>query len=159
MKVISDTSFICCIICKSSMLIYPGVMWKRDSSQTKDLKERQRKRDEHFVQRSSASSHQLITERNIDVSNAPWSELETLLFESMINAVKRKSDGDVLSSDVSYFIKTVNSLCDLVNCRSLPLPFNGKTIKQFEGKLKHLIQQTTLFRDTYMNQVAFNLSQ
>ena len=56
MKVISDTSFVCCIIHKSSIPIYPKVMWKRDSSQTKDLKERQRKRDEHFVQRNSAKA-------------------------------------------------------------------------------------------------------
>ena len=76
----------------------------------------------------------------------------------MIDAVKRKSDGDVLSSDVSYLMKTLNSLCDIVNSTSLPLPVNGKTIKQIEGKLKHLIQQATLFREFYMNQVAFNLS-
>lgn len=76
----------------------------------------------------------------------------------MINAVRRKSDGDVLSTDVSSLMKTFNSLCDIVNSSSLSLPVNGKTIKQIEGKLKHLMQQTTLFREFYMNQVAFNLS-
>ena len=76
----------------------------------------------------------------------------------MINAVRRKSDGDVLSTDVSCLMKTFNSLCDIVNSSSLPLPVNRKTIKQIEGNLKHLMQQTTLFREFYMNQVAFNLS-
>ena len=81
-----------------------------------------------------------------------------LLFESVINEITRKPDGDVLSTDVSYLMKTFNSICNIINASSLPLPVNGKTIKQIEGKLKHLIQQTTLFRELYMNQVSFNLS-
>ena len=100
----------------------------------------------------------MITERNVDITKTSWSELETLLFETMINTVKRKAEGDVLSSDKSYLMKTYNSLCDLLNSSSLPLPVNGKTIKQIEGKLKQLLHQTILFREFYMNQVAFNLS-
>jgi len=76
----------------------------------------------------------------------------------MIDAVKRKSNGDVLSSDVSYLMKNFNSLCDIINSSSLPLPVNEKTRKQIEGKLKHLTQQKMLFRELYMNQVAFNVS-
>ena len=48
----------------------------------------------------------------------------------------------------------LSKLAALCHCLSMEKPSN-----KFEGKLKHLIQQTTLFRDTYMNQVAFNLSQ
>ena len=131
---------------------------KRDNSENKDLKGRQRNRDEHFVQKNSVSSKQLIKERNVNTSKTSWSELETLLFESVINEITRKPDGDVLSTDVSYLMKTFNSICNIINSSSLPIPVNGKTIKQIEGKLKHLIQQTTLFRELYMNQVSFNMS-
>ncbi|KAJ7380636.1 hypothetical protein OS493_007001 [Desmophyllum pertusum] len=133
---------------------------KQDNSQKLDSDIKiQRKRDKHFVQSNSVNSLQLITERNVEVAKTSWSELETLLFESMINTVRNKSDGDLLSSDVAYLMKTFNSLCDIVNSSSLPLPVNGKTNKQIEGKLRHLLQQTTLFKEFYMNQVAFNLSQ
>lgn len=131
---------------------------KQDNSENKDLKGRQRNRDEHFVQKNSVSSKQLIKERNVNISKTSWSELETLLFESVINEITRKPDGDVLSTDVSYLMKTFNSICNIINSSSLPIPVNGKTIKQIEGKLKHLIQQTTLFRELYMNQVSFNMS-
>ena len=131
---------------------------KQDNSENKDLKGRQRNRDEHFVQKNSVSSKQLIKERNVNISKTSWSELETLLFESVINEITRKPDGDVLSTDVSYLMKTFNCICNIINSSSLPIPVNGKTIKQIEGKLKHLIQQTTLFRELYMNQVSFNMS-
>ena len=63
----------------------------------------------------------------------------TLLFESLIDAIKRKSIGEVLSSDVSYLMNNFNSLPVTSNSSSLPLPFNGKTRKQIQGKLKHLM--------------------
>ena len=132
---------------------------KQDNSKKQDSSvKRKRKREEHFVQRNSVSSLHLITERNVDITKTSWSEFETFLFETLISTVKRKADGDVLSSDKSYLMKTFNSLCDLVNSSSLPLPVNGKTIKQIEGKLKQFLHQTTLFRELYMNQVAFNIS-
>ena len=137
---------------------YANRYGKQDNSENKDLKGRQRNRDEHFVQKNSVSSKQLIKERNVNISKTSWSELETLLFESVINEISRKPDGDVLSTDVSYLMKTFNSICNIINSSSLPIPVNGKTIKQIEGKLKHLIQQTTLFRELYMNQVSFNMS-
>lgn len=66
--------------------------------------------------------------------------------------------GDKINSDdVTYLMTTYNSLCDLVNHNALPFPVNNKTNKQVEGKLKHLRNQSILFREVYMNQVAFNL--
>ena len=63
----------------------------------------------------------------------------------------------VNSNDVAYLMTTYNSLYDLVNQNPLPFPVNYKTKKQVEGKLKHLRHQAILFREVYMNQVAFNL--
>ena len=92
------------------------------------------------------------TQANLTATTS-WSELETLLFEVMLDKVGDK----VNSNDVTYVMTTYNSLCDLVNQNALPFPVNNTTKKQVERKLKHVRHQSILFREVYMTQVAFNL--
>lgn len=112
------------------------------------------KREEQFVQRKRMNSLDLISQTQANLTaTTSWSELETLLFDVMVDKVGDKVNGN----DVTYLMTTYNSLCDLVNHNALPFPVNNKTKKQVEGKIKHLRHQAILFREVYTNQVAFNL--
>lgn len=115
---------------------------------------KRRNREEQFVQKNRVNSLDLISQSSIDLTaSTSWCESETLLFEVMLD----KLGDQVNNNDVSYLTATYNTLCNLINSNALPFPVNNKTKKQVEGKLKHLRHQAILFREMYMNQVAFNL--
>ena len=81
-----------------------------------------------------------------------------LLFKTMTNAVRSKADGDILSSNTTYLIKTFNSLCDLINSCSMPQPVNVKTMEQVESNLRLNSLRDFASGTLYASQVAFNLS-